>query len=61
MKIGDLVRIREEWICCYPPLRGVVGVICEVIKLRNGVRIRWVHGYETEDTTDEVLEIVSCK
>lgn len=58
MYIGDIVRVKKSWESCYPEIAGVVGVVIDVIQLRNGKRIRWMHGYKIENMPPDVLEVL---
>jgi hypothetical protein len=62
MKIGDLVRVKTEWEFCYPKYKGVLGIITEIIQLRNNRRIWWLHphvrGVERTSMPQDTLEVI---
>ena len=63
MKIGDLVRVKTEWEFCYPEYKGVLGIITEIIQLRNNRRIWWLHphvrGEERTCMPQDTLEVIN--
>lgn len=63
MQVGDLVRVWEDWLFVYPEYRGVVGIVVDVKKCTQHIRIRFLHpmirGQEYTVMDDKFLEVIN--
>ncbi len=62
MCIGNLIKVKTNWHFCYPEYKKVIGVVTNIIQLRNARRIRWLHppvrGEEYTIMPEDCLEVI---
>ena len=63
MCVGNLIKVKEKWAkICYPEYKKVIGIVTEIIQLRNARQIRWLHppvrGVEYTTMPEDCLEVI---